>query len=230
MGPVWVRYGTGTGSVRVRYGAGTQNCGPVLEFGPVPQPLRTGSSRRPGSGPKRGLHAADPLKEPRPSRAALPGRGPSSPGSAPRSPAAFVSVPDAEADGAGVAPRAGRVLAPRGLHFPARPAAPRRAMQGGRAAKHAGRCSPQWGGGGSSRDGGSPPSGLTGVSRSRCGLLAAVLLQARGVRKGQRLREKLEEGEWASAAVRRLTPARRASAHPDMAAECSGRSERLREI
>lgn len=62
MGPVWVRYGTGTGSVRVRYGAGTQNCGPVLEFGPVPQPLRTGSSRRPGSGPKRGLHAADPLR------------------------------------------------------------------------------------------------------------------------------------------------------------------------
>lgn len=75
-----------------------------------------------------------------------------------------------------------------------------------------------------------PSVGLTGVSRSRCGLLAAVLLQARGVRKGQRLREKLEEGEWASAAVRRLTPARRASAHPDMAAECSGRSERLREI
>lgn len=72
--------------------------------------------------------------------------------------------------------------------------------------------------------------GVSGVSRSRCGLLAAVLLQARGVRKGQRLREKLEEGEWASAAVRRLTPARRASAHPDMAAECSGRSERLREI
>lgn len=62
MGPVWVRYGTGTGSVRVRYGAGTQNCGPVLEFGPVPQPLCTGSSRRPGSGPKRGLHAADPLR------------------------------------------------------------------------------------------------------------------------------------------------------------------------
>lgn len=230
MGPVWVRYGTGTGSVRVRYGAGTQNCGPVLEFGPVPQPLRTGSSRRPGSGPKRGLHAADPLRS-------LVRAGPRCQDAA-RAPPVLLRVPRRRS----FRFRTPRLTGPELHRAQAECSLPADCISQRALRRRAALCraeGPQstlgdvvrnGEGGGSSRDGGSPPSGLTGVSRSRCGLLAAVLLQARGVRKGQRLREKLEEGEWASAAVRRLTPARRASAHPDMAAECSGRSERLREI
>lgn len=73
-------------------------------------------------------------------------------------------------------------------------------------------------------------TGLPAFSRSRFPARlprCEQLLQARGVCKGKSLRGKLEEGERASAAVRRLAPAHRASAHLDMSPECPGRSERL---